>query len=1017
MLDSHFDHSVSEPKIYDSWEKSGAFKPKMDTEGAVDAYSIVIPPPNVTGVLHMGHALNNTLQDLLCRYQRMQGKSVLWQPGTDHAGIATQMVVERQLAAEGNQSAASLGREAFIERVWEWKEKSGGQIVNQLKRLGASCDWSRECFTLGSKDDPDNQMVRAVTKVFVELHEQGLIYRDKRLVNWDPHFQSAISDLEVDNVEVDGHMWHFKYPLQGGETYTYVEKDKDGNVTLEEERDYISIATTRPETMLGDGAVAVHPSDERYKPIVGKLCEIPVGPKGDRRLIPIITDLYPDPEFGSGAVKITGAHDANDYGVAQRNNIPMYRLMDVKASMRDDGEPYAVSAAKARDILASGEFTSSQIDEINLVPDEYRGMDRFEARKAVIQAITDEGLAVMTTATRKTKDEDGNKIEIEEVVPYVENKKIMQPFGDRSGVVIEPMLTDQWYVDAGKLAGPAIDAVKEGQTRFIPENWSKTYFNWMDDIEPWCISRQLWWGHRIPAWYGRDGDIFVAASEEEANAQAKEKYGEVVELSRDEDVLDTWFSSALWPFSTMGWPDKTPELDKFYPTATLVTGFDIIFFWVARMMMQGIHFMEEVPFKDVYIHALVLDEDGKKMSKSIGNVIDPIDIIDGCDFDTLIAKRVKDIKKSGNEKKDKQAEKAITNKTKKQFPDGIPACGTDALRFTLASQAAQGRDIRLSIDRVVGYRNFGTKLWNAARFCQMNECALWEQDDFDPLEVDHTLNKWIVSELAKATAEVTKNIEDYRFNDAASAIYKFTWNVFCDWYLELMKPLLNGDDDAAKSETRKTAAWTLNQIIHLLHPFMPFITEELWADQAEFRSENAAMLCNQSWPTFGAEASSPEAEEEIDWVIDIITDIRSARADLNVPAGAKLPVTVVNASDQTKARVKTYKGIIERLARLEDLNVSKNKPSGTVSVVVDEATFAIEVAGVIDLAAERERLNKEIGKLEKEMEVIDKQLNNENFVSRAPEQVVAEKKETKKELTNAIEKLKEAFATLEAIFK
>lgn len=1016
MLDSHFDHSVSEPKIYDSWEKSGAFKPKMDTEGAVDAYSIVIPPPNVTGVLHMGHALNNTLQDLLCRYQRMQGKSVLWQPGTDHAGIATQMVVERQLAAEGNQNAASLGREAFIECVWEWKEKSGGQIVNQLKRLGASCDWSRERFTLGSKDDPDNQMVRAVTKVFVELHEQGLIYRDKRLVNWDPHFQSAISDLEVDNVEVNGHMWHFKYPLQGGETYTYVEKDEDGNVTLEEERDYISIATTRPETMLGDGAVAVHPSDERYKPIVGKMCEIPVGPKEERRLIPIITDLYPDPEFGSGAVKITGAHDANDYGVAQRNNIPMYRLMDVKASMRDDGESYAASAAKAREILASGEFTSSQIDEINLVPDEYRCLDRFEARKAVVQAITDEGLAVMTTATRKAKDEDGNKIEIEEVVPYVENKKIMQPFGDRSGVVIEPMLTDQWYVDAAKLAGPAIDAVKEGQTRFIPENWSKTYFNWMDDIEPWCISRQLWWGHRIPAWYGRDGDIFVAASEEEANAQAKEKYGEVVELSRDEDVLDTWFSSALWPFSTMGWPDKTPELDKFYPTATLVTGFDIIFFWVARMMMQGIHFMEEVPFKDVYIHALVLDEDGKKMSKSIGNVIDPIDIIDGCDFDTLIAKRVKDIKKTGNEKKDKQAEKAITNKTKKQFPDGIPACGTDALRFTLASQAAQGRDIRLSIDRVVGYRNFGTKLWNAARFCEMNECALWEQHEFDPLAVDHTLNQWIVGEVAKATAEITKNIDEYRFNDAASAAYKFTWNVFCDWYLELMKPLLNGDNEADKAETRKTAAWTLNQIIHLLHPFMPFITEELWADQAEFRSDKTAMLCNQAWPTFGPEAASPDAEAEIDWVINTITDIRSARADLNVPAGAKLPVTVLNAGDQTKARVKTYKGIIERLARLEDLNVSKNAPSGTVSIVVEEATFALEVAGVVDLGAEKERLDREIGKLNAEMEIIDKQLSNENFVSRAPEHVVTEKKERRAEIVSAVEKLKDAFSTLEAIF-
>ncbi|MFC7290827.1 valine--tRNA ligase [Hirschia litorea] len=1043
MLDSHFDHSVSEPKIYDSWEKSGAFKPKMDTEGAADAYSIVIPPPNVTGVLHMGHALNNTLQDVLCRYQRMQGKSVLWQPGTDHAGIATQMVVERQLAAEGNQSAASLGRDAFIERVWEWKEKSGGQIINQLKRLGASCDWSRERFTL------DEGLSKAVTKVFVELHQQGLIYRDKRLVNWDPHFQSAISDLEVDNVEVNGHMWHFKYPLQGGETYTYVEKDEDGNVILEEERDYISIATTRPETMLGDGAVAVHPSDERYKPIVGKLCEIPVGPKEQRRLIPIITDLYPDPEFGSGAVKITGAHDANDYGVAQRNNIPMYRLMDVKASMRDDGEPYAASAAKAREILASGEFTSSEIDQINLVPDEYRGMDRFEARKAVVQAITDEGLAVMVSQTKKVKDEDGNETEVTVSVPYVENKKIMQPFGDRSGVVIEPMLTDQWYVDAAKLAGPAVDAVKEGKTRFIPENWSKTYYNWMDGIEPWCISRQLWWGHRIPVWYGEmlgpDGRIdqsgklkeFVAANEDEALAQARSYYGSKVkvqitefagheidgntlvsiDLKRDDDVLDTWFSSALWPFSTMGWPDKTPELDKFYPTATLVTGFDIIFFWVARMMMQGIHFMKDVPFKDVYIHALVLDEDGKKMSKSIGNVIDPIDIIDGCDLDTLIAKRVRDIKKSGNEKKDKQAEKAITNTTKKQFPEGIPACGTDALRFTLASQAAQGRDIRLSIDRVVGYRNFGTKLWNAARFCEMNECALWEQHEFDPLKVEHTLNQWIVSEVAKATAEITKNIDEYRFNDAANAAYRFVWNVFCDWYLELMKPVLNGEEESAKAETRKTAAWTLDQIIHLLHPFMPFITEALWADQAEFRKDKDALLCNQSWPKFGPEASFPEAESEIDWVINAISDIRSARADLNVPAGAKLPVTVVGASEDTKERIRRYKSIIERLARLEDLNVSKTAPSGTVSVVAGEATFAIEVSGVIDLASERERLNKEISKIDSEMAGIDKKLANEKFVSRAPPEVVAEQHQRRTDFAAAKQKLNEALSTLEAIFK
>jgi len=1010
MLDSHFDHSVSESKIYDRWEKSGAFKPKMDTEGATDAYSIVIPPPNVTGVLHMGHALNNTLQDVLCRYQRMKGKNVLWQPGTDHAGIATQMVVERKLAAQ-QIKRTDMGRDAFVEKVWEWKEESGGQITNQLKRLGASCDWSRERFTL------DEGLSKAVTKVFVDLYNEGLIYRDKRLVNWDPKFQSAISDLEVENEEVNGHMWHFKYPLAGGETYTYVEKDEDGNITLEEDRDYISIATTRPETMLGDGAVAVYTKDERYAPIVGKLCEIPVGPKEHRRLIPIITDEYPDPDFGSGAVKITGAHDPNDYMVAQRNNIPLYNLMTPTAAMRSDGLPYEQAAARAKEIAESCEFDPKEIEEINLVPDEYRGLDRYDARKAVVQAITDEGLAVMTTVTKTVKDEDGNKTEVEETVPYVENKKIMQPFGDRSGVVIEPMLTDQWYVDAAKLAGPAVDAVKEGQTRFIPENWSKTYYNWMDDIQPWCISRQLWWGHRIPAWFGPEGEIFVGATEAEARSKAEEQLGAGVELKQDEDVLDTWFSSALWPFSTMGWPDKTPELDKFYPTATLVTGFDIIFFWVARMMMQGLKFMDDVPFKDVYIHALVLDEDGRKMSKSIGNVIDPIDIIEGCGLDTLIEKRHRDMKRTGDDKKDAKAEKAITNTTKKQFPEGIPACGTDALRFTLASQAAQGRDIRLSMDRIVGYRNFGTKLWNAARFCQMNECLLWDQDEFDPFSVEHTLNKWIVSETAKAAAEVTKSIDAFRFNDAASAIYKFTWNVFCDWYLELMKPLLNGDDETVKAETRKTAAWTLNQIIHILHPFMPFITEALWEDQAEFRLDKESMLCAQSWPNFGDQAASPEAEEEIDWVIKTITDIRSGRADLNVPAGAKLHVTVINASEQTKERVKTYKGIIERLARLEDLNVSKSTPSGTVSIVVEEATFALEVAGVIDLASEQERLNKEIGKLEKEMEVIDKQLNNENFVSRAPEHVVAEKKETKKELTLGIEKLREAQSTLEAIFK
>ena len=778
MLEKNFNFGEAEVRLYEAWEQSGAFRPS-GAPGA-EPYTIVIPPPNVTGSLHMGHALNNTLQDILIRFERMRGKSVLWQPGMDHAGIATQMVVERQMMERQEPKRSEIGREKFVKKVWAWKETSGGAITRQLRRLGASCDWSRERFTM------DDGLSEAVIKVFVQLHKEGLIYRDKRLVNWDPKFQTAISDLEVENTEVDGHFWHFKYPLENGETYEFpIAHDDDGKPIEWETRDYISIATTRPETMLGDGAVAVHPSDKRYAPIVGKRCLLPLAD----RYIPIITDEYPDPDFGSGAVKITGAHDFNDYQVAKRNDIPMYILMDEKGCMTSD------------------EF----------VPEKYRGLDRFEARKAVVSDIDARGLLIK-----------------------VEDKKIMQPFGDRSGVVIEPMLTDQWYVNAEELAKPAIAAVETGKTKFVPENWAKTYFQWMRNIEPWCVSRQLWWGHRIPAWYGPDGEIFVAENEVAARAEAEAKFGAGVELRRDEDVLDTWFSSALWPFSTLGWPEKTPMLEKHYPTTVLVTAFDIIFFWVARMMMQGIHFMKDVPFHTVYIHALVLDEHGQKMSKSKGNVIDPLLLIE-------------------------------------KF-------GADALRFTLAAQAAQGRNIRLSEPRVEGYRNFATKLWNAARFCEINECKT--DPAFDPTAAKSTINQWIIHEVNECAASVTREIEAYRFNDAAGALYKFAWNIFCDWYLELSKPALQGDDGETKTETRATAAWALDQFVKLLHPFMPFISEELWGA----RGERDKSLIVTEWPAHLEARQNPGAATEMDWVIGLITAIRSVRQEMNVPAGAKIPM-------------------------------------------------------------------------------------------------------------------------------
>ncbi len=971
-LEKNFDFQSAEARLYEAWEKSGAFKPS----GTGEPFTIVIPPPNVTGSLHMGHALNNTLQDILCRFERMRGKSVLWQPGTDHAGIATQMVVERQLMEKQEPSRREMGRDKFVERVWKWRHESGGAIINQLKRLGASCDWSRERFTMGEDGSADDQMVKAVMKVFVDLYNEGLIYRDKRLVNWDPKFETAISDLEVENQEVDGHMWHFKYPLAGGETYEYVEKDENGNVTLRETRDYISIATTRPETMLGDGAVAVHPSDERYAPIVGKLCEIPVGPKEHRRLIPIITDDYPDPDFGSGAVKITGGHDFNDYQVAKRHHIPMYRLMDMKGAMRDDGAPYAEEAAKAQKLVKKGgEPDASYVDAINLVPDEYRGLDRFEARKRVIADIDAEGLMIM-----------------------IEDKKIMQPFGDRSGVVIEPMLTDQWYVDAKTLAKPAIKAVETGKTKFVPENWTKTYYQWMNNIEPWCVSRQLWWGHRIPAWYGpltnEKGEslgskekIFVAKSDAEALKQAQEYYGAQADISvegddwsvtkhghsvglkgvektyiyRDEDVLDTWFSSALWPFSTLGWPEKTPELKKHYPTSVLVTAFDIIFFWVARMMMQGVHFMKDVPFHTVYIHALVLDEHGQKMSKSKGNVIDPLVLID--------------------------------------------KYGADALRFTLAAQVAQGRNVRLAESRVEGYRNFSTKLWNAARFCEMNECK--PDPAFDPKKAKLTLNQWIVHEANQCAADVTREIEAYRFNDAAGALYKFVWNVFCDWHLELAKPILMGEDEAAKAETRAATAWALDRILQLLHPFMPFVTEELWG---AFAKRDALML--SQWPSFDEALKNDAAAAEMNWVIDLISSVRSVRQEMNVPVAAKIPLIFVGGSADDAAKLKRHDDVLKRLARLSEISTADAAPKGAVQVVHAGAVAALPVADFIDIAAEKARLVKEKDKTEKEVAGIDKKLANRNFVDKAPKEVVEEQHVRRAAYVEQLEKIDAALARL-----
>jgi valyl-tRNA synthetase len=883
MLDKTYRPADFETRLYDTWERTGGFAVRP---GSGTPYCVMMPPPNVTGSLHMGHALNNTLQDVLTRYRRKTGRDALWQPGMDHAGIATQMVVERQLA-EQQIDRRDMGREAFVERVWSWKAESGGAIAHQLRRLGASPDWSRDRFTM------DEGLSKAVVQVFVTLYRQGLIYRDKRLVNWDPKLLTAISDLEVEQREVkDGNLWYFRYPLE----------KRPG--------EHIVVATTRPETMLGDTAIAVHPEDERYRDLVGSHALLPlVG-----RRLKIVADEHADPSQGSGAVKITPAHDFNDFEVGKRHDLEMVNVFDEHARLNENA------------------------------PEAYRGLDRFEARERVVA-----------------------DLEAQEFLEKIEAHAHVVPMGDRSGAVIEPWLTDQWYVDAATLAKPAIEVVETGRIRFVPQRWENTYFEWMRNIQPWCISRQLWWGHQIPAWYGPDGHVFVGATEAEAQEEADRHYGEAATLTRDPDVLDTWFSSGLWPFSTLGWPERTEALETYYPNDDMITGFDIIFFWVARMVMLGIHFMDDIPFRTVYIHALVRDEKGQKMSKSKGNVIDPLALMD--------------------------------------------KYGADALRFTLAAMEAQGRDIKLAESRVEGYRNFATKLWNAARFCEANACH--PDPKFDPAGCQDRTNRWIVGEAARASEAVTKALEAYRFNEAANAVYQFTWGVFCDWYLEFSKPTLMGADGPDKQETRATAAWVLDLILGLLHPFMPFITEELWGRLAE---ERPSALITAPWPAPGAAIADAEADAEMDWVLRLISDIRAVRAEMNVPAGAKIALGLQGAWPETLARLQRHHGVITRLARLsEAAALADGVPSGSVQTVLDEATVVLPLAGVIEFDKEQARLEKEIGKLGQEMTKLEKKLGNKQFLERAPEHVVEEQRGRLDETRASRERLEAALSRIAAL--
>ena len=902
MMDKTFEPASVEARISAAWADADAFRAGRPERAGAPPYCIVIPPPNVTGSLHMGHALNNTLQDVLCRFERMRGKDVLWQPGTDHAGIATQMVVERRMMERQEPGRREIGRAAFVEKVWAWKAESGGAIVNQLKRLGASCDWSRERFTM------DEGLSRAVLKTFVDLHRQGLIYRDKRLVNWDPKFQTAISDLEVQQIETKGHLWHFDYPIV----------DANGAETGE----VITVATTRPETMLGDTGIAVHPEDARYTALVGKQVRLPlVG-----RLIPIVADTYSDPEKGTGAVKITPAHDFNDFDVGRRCNLGVINILDPEGRMLLDG-----NAAFLAD-------TSPEPEALAL-----HGLDRARARKEVV--------ALMEARGR---------------LRAVEPNTHAVPHGDRSGVVIEPYLTDQWYVNVKPLAERALQAVRDGQTKFVPENYEKTFFQWLTNIEPWCISRQLWWGHQIPVWYDDAGGIFVAESEAEALALAEAKHGGPVALTRDADVLDTWFSSALWPFSTLGWPDSTPEYARYYPTNALVTGKDILFFWVARMMMMGLHLTDRAPFETVYLHTLVRDASGAKMSKSKGNVVDPLELID--------------------------------------------QVGADALRFTLCALAVQGRDIKLSADRVQGYRNFATKLWNAARFAELNGCQL--DPAYDPRAITGAINRWALTEAARAVGEVTAALEAYRFNDAAGAAYRFVWNIFCDWYLELAKPVLQGEnvDPAVRAETQATVAFLIDQVAKLLHPFMPFLTEELWAIKGAAVPERG-LLALAAWPDLAGLADA-DAEAEVGFVVDLVSQVRSARSETSVPAAAQIPLVMVGASPEVRTRVEAWRDTLLRLARLSEITVSETPPKNAVQLLVRGSVAALPLEGIVDLAGEVARLKKEQGKAQGEIKKVDAKLGNADFVARAPEDIIEENRERREAESARLVKIEEALARL-----
>ena len=924
-MDKTFEPQSIEQQCYKSWEEAGLFK----ASGSGDPYCILLPPPNVTGSLHMGHGFQQTIMDALTRYHRMKGDNTLWQVGTDHAGIATQMVVERQLNAEG-KTRHDLGREDFIKKVWEWKEHSGGTITGQMRRLGTSPDWSREVFTM------DEDLSKAVTEVFVKLHEEGLIYRGKRLVNWDPVLHTAVSDLEVLNEEEDGHMWHMRYPLADG----------SGELV---------VATTRPETMLGDTAVAVHPDDERYQGFIGKEIKLPI----TGRLIPVIADDYVDQEFGTGCVKITPAHDFNDYDMGKRHNLPMINILTDDAKINDEA------------------------------PEAYRGLDRFDARKQIVADLDAQGALVK-----------------------IEPHKLKVPRGDRTGAVIEPYLTDQWYVAVESLAKPAIEAVESGEIRFVPENWNKTYYQWMHNIQDWCISRQLWWGHRIPAWYDENGNVFVGRTEEEV----REKHGlsSDVTLSQDDDVLDTWFSSALWPFATMGWPEETPDLETFVPSSVLVTGFDIIFFWVARMIMMTKKFTGKIPFKDIYITGLIRDENGDKMSKSKGNVLDPIDLIDGIDIESLVTKRTAGMMQP-------QLAEKIAKRTRKQFPDGIQAYGTDALRFTFAAMASTSRDINFDMARVEGYRNFCNKIWNASRFVLMNT----EEHDTGRDGGEMVLSmadRWIWAKFQQTLVEFEKALEDYRFDIAAQTVYEFTWNQFCDWYLELTKPVLNNDasTEAEKRGTRHTLINVLESLLRLLHPLMPFITDTIWqrvVPLSALKVEEGASIMVQAFPEVDAAKQDDKVLADIEWVKKFIVGIRNIRGEMDISPNKPLNALLKNVSDEDARRLDAAKAFLDKLSKLETVTILKDgeEAPASATALVGEMEILIPMAGLIDKDAELARITKAMEKIEKDVSRTRGKLGNEKFVSNAPEAVIEKERAKLEEGEKALAKLKEQFETIKAL--